>query len=193
MSIRCFIAIELAESIQKKLARLADQLAQKIGIDNNTIKWVDPQRIHLTLKFLGNVDDNEIVDISQALSQAALDFEPFELEFGDLGCFPSGGSARVLWIGIKDGQYELTALQESVEELLEILDFPPENRKFNGHLTLARIKSSPTGRAVRQVVEDSEPITLGRQDVTHITLFQSDLTRTGPIYTAMHTAQLRNS
>jgi len=190
MSIRCFIAVELDEGIRRGLAKLQSRLGRALGSNESMIKWVRPQNIHLTLKFLGEVDDHFLPDICAAVSEAAQTFAPFDFEVGNCGCFGSAGSARVLWVGIAGGNENLAALAQAVDDNLGVLDFPPERRKFSAHLTLARIRNVKIGRAVRAVVDDLAPFSLGSQNVTELTVFQSELSRSGPTYTALHHAAL---
>jgi len=186
LSIRCFIAIDLEERIIHKLGKIIEDVRQDLNTDDKSIRWVKPEDIHLTLKFLGEVDDNLICDICRATDQCAGEFDPFEFEVAGLGCFPPGGAARVLWLGMEEGKENLQVLQERLDNYLKELDFPPEPRKFSPHLTLARIKSAAMGKAVQQLVKTLNPPSVGRQSVTELVVFQSELTKTGPIYTPLH-------
>jgi len=190
MTIRCFIAIELDQDIRGELAQLQKHLRKKLPGNESSITWVNPDHIHLTLKFLGEVADPLVPEICAAVSAAAAQCAPFDIEIGNLGCFPPHRPARVLWVGIRNGQDDLAALAEAVDIYLSELDFPPENRKFSAHLTLARIKHENAGRATRNVVEKTDPFTFGSQSVTALTLFQSQLTPRGSIYTPLHYASL---
>ena len=190
MSIRCFIAIELDDAVRGELAQLQERLRRKPFMDERSIRWVDPKLVHLTLKFLGDVEDNVVMDICQAVSDVADEFRPFEFEIGDVGCFPPRGAGRVLWVGVKDGLELLRPLHEAVDSAMEQLDFPCERRQYSAHLTLARIKNAKIGHIVRETVDAFEPVSLGLQSVCKITVFQSKLTGSGPVYTAMHTAEL---
>jgi len=191
LSIRCFVAVELEEGITRKLGKIIEEIRHKLGTDNKSIRWVNPENIHLTLKFLGEVDDNLICDICQATDRCAGEFEPFEFTVAGLGCFPpGGGAARVLWVGLEEGRENLQALQEGLEDALKELDFPPEPRKFSPHLTLARIKNAAVGKAGQQLIKTINPPVLGSQYVSELVVFQSELTKTGPIYTPLHHAPL---
>ncbi|KPK75668.1 MAG: hypothetical protein AMJ79_10345 [Phycisphaerae bacterium SM23_30] len=190
MSIRCFIAIELDDAIRRRLAQLQDHLRNKLHHPSG-ITWVRHERMHLTLKFLGEVDDAAINDICSAVSEAAALSEPFDFELGNCGYFGSANSARVLWIGITDGQNHLEKLHRAVDKQLSQIGFPPERRRFSAHLTLARIRNVKAGRLVRPVVDQLEPMTFGIQNVTQITVFQSDLSSGGPLYTPLHHAFLK--
>ena len=190
MSIRCFIAIELNEGIRRRLVQLQDRLRNKMHHPSG-ITWVKHGRMHLTLKFLGEVDDAAINDICSAVSQAAALSESFDFELGNCGCFGSPGSARVLWVGITDGQNHLENLHRAVDKHLSLIGFPPERRKFSAHLTLARIRNVKAGRLIRPVVDQMEPATFGIHHVNQITVFQSDLSSGGPVYTPLHHAPLK--
>jgi len=191
MSIRCFIAVELDESVKTELGRLQKRLAKQLRGDEFGINWVKPERIHLTLKFLGDVDDTLIPEICSAVSEAAEHFSPFEIELSGLGCFPPNNRpARVLWAGITTGAETLGELAEAIDLNLGVLDFGPETRKFSPHLTLARIKQPNAGKSVRNLVEQSPVDIIAGQTVGEITVFQSELTRSGPIYTSLAHAPL---
>ena len=190
MSIRCFIAIELEEVIHKNLSKLQSRLQKKL-LHDSKIRWVKPDRIHLTLKFLGDVADTAIPEICTAVSQAAALNQPFDFEIGNCGCFGSADSARVLWVGVTGGQEDLETLHQAVDTNLANIGFSPERRKFNPHLTLARIRNAATGRNARKIVEKLDPTILGAQNASEITVFQSNLTPAGPIYTPLHHAPLQ--
>jgi len=190
MTIRCFIAIELDEGIRGELGRLQDRLRRRLQLNDKAVKWVRPENVHLTLKFLGDVEDRLVPDICSVVSEAAGEIAPFTFEVADCGCFPRNGAARVLWVGVKQGREDLLQLQEMVELYLADIGFPPEERRFSAHLTLGRIKNAEAGRLVHNVVAEVEPIRLGCRDVSEITVFQSELTQSGPIYTALHHGKL---
>jgi len=190
MSIRCFIAIELGDEIHREITRLQERLRRDIRANERDVKWVRPENIHLTLKFLGEVPDSDIPDICQAVEKAVETFHPFKLDVAGCGCFPPRGAARVLWVGVSEGDTPLPDLQEAVASELEPLGHPPENRPFSAHLTLARIKTAPAGHLVSHTVDTLEMVRLGSQEVTALTVFQSELTRGGPMYTPLHHADL---
>ncbi len=195
MALRSFIAIELEKSVKGSLGRLARNL-QDMGLDDRSIKWVRPESMHLTLKFLGDVEDRLVLELSNKLSEMAGQFDPFDIEVAGLGCFPLGGAARVLWCGITQGAEDLQALAEAIDIGANELGFALEGKRFSPHLTLARIKNARTGHEIREFLEkqnganDAAYSQMGRQSVTGIALIHSDLTRSGPVYTPMHHATL---
>ncbi|MFC1782162.1 RNA 2',3'-cyclic phosphodiesterase [Planctomycetota bacterium] len=190
MSIRCFIAIELNDAIQRKLGRLQNRLGGKLHHPPG-ITWVKPDHMHLTLKFLGDVDDTVINDVCSAASEAAAQVVPFEFELGSVGCFGSAASTRVIWVGVTTGLSHLEKLHQSVDKQLAQIGFPPERRKFSPHLTLARVRNVKVGSAVRPAVDKLEPISFSAQNVSEITVFQSDLSSGGPVHTPLHHAPLK--
>lgn len=186
MSIRCFIAVELEHVMKRELGRLQARLRHKFDVGDKSMKWVRPENVHLTLKFLGDVEDGQIPDICRAVDQAVKESAPFIFELGNCGCFPAAGAARVLWVGILEGEREMEKLQQVLENSLQTSGFPPEGRKFSPHLTLARIKNAKAGRLVQEAAKTIEPFHLGRQEVCEIVVFQSALTPAGAIYTPLH-------
>jgi RNA 2',3'-cyclic 3'-phosphodiesterase len=190
MAIRCFIAIELDESTQRELGKIQSRLRDEAGLKDRSINWVRPENIHLTLKFLGEVDDADIPLVCEAASSAAGEFLPFEFEIGSVGCFPPGGSARVLWAAVTAGEEQIVPIHRKLDELLHKLGFPLEGRRFAAHLTLARIKNIRVGHEVREGLEGFTIPKVIVQSVSTLTVFQSVLSRGGPTYTAMHHAEL---
>jgi len=189
---RCFIAIELDNPIKKKLLQLQDKLRYKDDFNDRSVRWVNPQQIHLTLKFLGDIPDDLAFGVSQAVEQVCDECEPFDFEIAGVGCFPDHGSARVLWVGVKQGSENLARLQGKIDLAMQQLGFPLERRQFNGHLTLARINLPKVGSRLQSAVVGLDEINIGCQSVDSVTVFQSELTRNGPIHASMSHGQLRN-
>ncbi len=190
MSMRCFAAIELNTAIAGGLGQWQEVLKRKLAMVGSGVNWVRSNQIHLTLKFLGEVEDHAVMEPCEAISLAAEEYSPFEIEVGGCGCFPPGGAARVVWAGITRGAEELIALQQIVDGYLQEAGYPLELRRFSPHLTLARIKKPSVGYEVRDLVGKMELEIPVVQEVTELTLFQSILTREGPVYSAMHHAVL---
>lgn len=190
MSIRCFIAVELDDLIRRDLDDLQKRIQKELGPDDKGIKWVRPEQMHLTLKFLGDTEDALLPDVCAAISEVADQFEPFSIEVEGCGCFPPQGSARVFWAGVKQGQEDLAAVAEFLDEQMNQLGYPLENRKFSAHLTLARIKQPKSGHRVREVVQTITDFCPGTQAIDQLVLFQSFLEREGPTYVPMHHAAL---
>ena len=172
---RLFVAIELPEAVKEQLSAL------KTGIPGAT--WVKPPALHLTLRFLGDhIDPIRSTPIKTAL--ASIKAAPFPILLKGTGRFPSGKRpARVLWVGIAE-QRALMSLQAAVEKALATVDFPPEERDFSPHITLARLKDTAEGQAARveRFLEAHKDFRAEAFTVEQFYLVSSLLTPQGPNY-----------
>ncbi|MDP2913710.1 MAG: RNA 2',3'-cyclic phosphodiesterase [Candidatus Omnitrophota bacterium] len=185
---RTFIAIELSDGIRDTLAQMQSHL-KYAGAD---VKWVDKGNIHLTLKFLGEIDENKCEKVKASLDEIAKGFKRFEIDLKGLGAFPSLDFPRVIWCGLDKGAKESVELAERIGEAMSKLAFKDEARPFTAHLTIGRVRSSKNKSALREKIEKliREPSAVSCQPINSIALFQSTLTPTGPIYTKLHEARL---
>ena len=184
-SIRTFICIEVPKSIKERIGTLQ----QTAGRHEAKISWVKPSNIHLTLKFLGDVEAARIPAVGSAVERAARLSRPFEIEVGGAGCFPSANRPRVFWVGltaIPDGLARLHAL---IEQELVREGFAPDGRKFSPHLTIGRVRS-PKNAA--RVAEDLIATGFEREkfQTTEVIVMRSDLNPSGSIYTPLSTYRL---
>jgi 2'-5' RNA ligase len=180
--IRTFIAIELPEATREALARVQEQLKQSRA----GVRWLNPGAIHLTLKFLGDIDPAQVEDLAAAMAQAVQSEPPLNLSAGGLGAFPNNRNPRVVWIGIIGEVERLVRIQARLEKALAPLGFPREERPFRPHLTLGRVKER---RRLRELTEAMASLALpgfNSFDVREIILYKSDLRPTGAIYTKLH-------
>jgi 2'-5' RNA ligase len=188
--IRSFIAIELPEEVKLSLARLQNRLKAGGG---RSIKWVDPESIHLTLKFLGNIVPDTTGKITKALGEACRGISPFSLELGGPGVFPNERRVRVVWVGLKGEVEKLQQLQKRIDSILAPLGFMAETRTFTPHLTLARVREQATAderQALGQLVINAVPEG-GNLYIDAVHLVRSQLTREGPIYTRIGSVTLK--
>jgi 2'-5' RNA ligase len=187
--IRSFIAIELPTELKQELARLENQL--KAG-NQPWVKWVKPDSIHLTLKFLGNIDTDTTAAITRAIEESARGIEPFRLEVRELGVFPNLKQVRVAWVGISGQVDKLSLLQKRLESQLTPLGFTAESRPFTPHLTLARLseRASPDERQDFGRLIASTNFEAGDIEVREISLMKSQLTRAGAIYSRISQVEL---
>jgi len=189
--IRSFIAIELPAELKTRLAQLQDDLKSD---KQAPVKWVDPQGIHLTLKFLGNVPENKIDDITRAMEEAARGVPRFGLEVKEPGAFPDLRRVQVVWIGISGQLETLYQLQQRIEANLAPVGFAPESRKFTPHLTLARLRdraSSDEQQRFGQLIANTKFEPAFTFEVDTIDLMRSQLTREGAIYSRLSSASLK--
>lgn len=187
---RCFIAIDIDEQIRKDLGDLQKKLQGKLDIRKGDVKWVDPKITHLTLKFLGEMKDEQTVDVCNITKEVAGRHKRFDMDIGTVGCF-GGRSARVLWVGAGQGCENLLQLHADLEEQLDKAGWPKENRKFSAHLTLCRIRNSKAGLKISQLAREYTDFTLGAMPADSITVYQSQLTPQGPVYTILGNYELQ--
>lgn len=181
---RVFIAIDIDEQIRKGLNHLQDELRGKADVRRGDVKWVNPEAIHLTLKFLGEIRDEQAVEVCNITRDVASRHRSFDMDVETVGCF-GGRSARVLWIGAGQNCEELLKLQEDLERQLESTGWPRGTRKFSAHLTLCRIRNAKAGFKLAQMVREYEGAQLGSMPVDSVSVYQSELTPKGPIYTSL--------
>jgi 2'-5' RNA ligase len=189
--IRSFIAIELPDEVKSALTQLQAQL--KTG-KQLPVKWVDPYSIHLTLKFLGNIDLNKIREVTGAMEAAAQGISPFKLEIKDLGVFPNLKRVRVVWVGVSGEVAQLSQLQQRTESNLAPLGFAREARSFTPHLTLARVReqaSPDEQQSFGELIASTKFETVYEFDVDSINLMKSQLTREGAIYSRISSIKLK--
>lgn len=180
--IRSFVAIELPDSAKRELGKIIDAL---YAADIRGIRPVRSNGVHLTLKFLGDIDADRVDAISEALSHAASPHSPFGLKLGEAGAFPNLGKPRVLWVGVQGDLEALARLQTDVEGALATVGFAKDNRGYNPHLTLARVRNeSPPSSSKRATdVMAKTPIQEAVAfPVKHISLMRTTLHPDGAIH-----------
>lgn len=178
---RCFIAIPLPDEIHHQLSKIQLEL-KETGAD---AKWVEAGNVHLTLKFLGDVQESKIKTISQKLKKIANKHTLFETCIGKLRAFPTLSNSRVVWIGLNKNEKKINNLQKEIEESLQSLGFEKEMRPFHPHLTLGRVRSK---KNIQNLVEKIKTLPLPQFKpitIDKIILFQSILKPQGAEYTAL--------
>jgi len=182
---RCFVAVELDPALRSPLARmLREQLPR-----TRDVRWVSERQLHVTLKFLGDVNDGQLPGICDAVAAAAARLTPFPLRLGELGCFPNPRSARVLWCGVEDADGGCAAWLQHADPALAQLGFPPENRAFHPHITLGRSRNAAGTGVIRRVLEEVSAPAPREMTVTRVVLFESRLGPGGAQYTPQFTAE----
>ncbi|MDD5337880.1 MAG: RNA 2',3'-cyclic phosphodiesterase [Dehalococcoidales bacterium] len=189
--IRSFIAIELPEEVKKALSDLQNKFKKSGSLP---VKWVDPGNIHLTLKFLGDVDADSVEGILKAMEEAVKGAASFNIEVKGLGVFPNMNRIQIVWVGLHGELEKLGDLQKKLETNLKPLGFMPENRPFTPHLTLARVRDfarpeerQRLGRLVSEADFEEKHVI----NVTSLNLMKSVLTREGPIYSRLGAVTLK--
>lgn len=191
---RTFIAIELSKETKDWIAGLQGQLKNS-GAD---VKWVKPENIHLTLKFLGEIDDRQLNSIIGILQDSNKDRNSFYIRLSSLGAFPKINFPRVIWIGIDKGETESKQIAKDLEEELTKVGLAKEKRPYSSHITLGRVRSAlnrdrlikDLGNLANNFPQDAPGTEFL---VSKITLFKSTLTPAGPIYEILKEIPLKTS
>lgn len=178
---RTFIAVELPQHVKAALEEVQKEL-KETGAD---VRWVRPESIHLTLKFLGEIDEESVVRIRKVMEGVASAHRPFEVEVKGMGCFPNLKQPRVIWVGVLDRQKALASLQEGVEEAVGLLGFEREERPFRPHLTLGRVRTAKGRQALLERMGSMLGQEFGTFEVHSVILFKSDLHPSGARYTPL--------
>jgi 2'-5' RNA ligase len=175
---RTFIAIDLEPEIKKRLSLLIENLKKL----SQNIRWVNREGMHLTLKFLGEIDPEKVRPVENVLKDITGQYHPFPLRLKGTGWFPPGKkNPRVLWIGVET-ENSLLSLQIQLENSLEKLSFPIEERDFHPHLTLGRVKMPSGLQQVLSDLEKQKETLFGEMTVSKVTFFQSVLKPSGAEY-----------
>ena len=185
--IRAFIAIELPENVRLALFQGGQALSERLN-SSGVVRWVPSENLHLTLRFLGDSDNDQLEKVESGINDIAQRSTDFELYLGKLGCVPNRGKPRIIWVDLGGNLAALSLLQQEIEKMLSNLRWPSESRRFNAHITLGRVKNS------KQVVSASFPWEMALDPlqirVSHISLISSDLRPSGAVYTVLHRSQL---
>jgi len=176
---RIFIAIDISEEARAAVADYIDKFI--IDFPRVKMSWERPEKLHFTVRFLGDIDEKqleEVCDVSQAVANT---IKPFSVRIVETGVFPHYKSAKVLWLGPKQGSDEMTAIKAEIDAGLDLIGIEPEKRKFHPHLTIARIRDLEKSRTLVRVHRQRqfEPIAF---TATGITVYESKLERTGSEY-----------
>jgi 2'-5' RNA ligase len=186
--LRTFIAIDLGKPIRDRCLALQDTLAR----DGVELKWVEEENIHLTLLFLGEVEDRELAGLCQAVADCCAERDAFPLSVESVGCFPNPRRPRIVWVGVGAGREEVRALHDALESpLLELGCYRREDRPYTPHITLGRIKGDRAPHALAASLARQAKWRGGETTVREVCVFSSELTPHGPIYTVLSRAKMR--
>jgi len=190
--IRAFIAIELPEEVKAWLSSVQSKLRPE---QHPYVKWVSADGIHLTLKFLGNIDREKVSPIAEAMAEAAQGVSPFRLEVSGLGAFPSRGRPQVIWVAVGGEVEKLASLQRGIDHSLVALGFSAETRPFTPHLTLGRLRERASAEERRRM---GEALLAAKGEegvpfhVAELSLIRSTLTPKGAIYNRIFSISLES-
>lgn len=179
VKVRTFIAAEIPREVQDRAASL---IARLQGSDAK-VKWVRPEQLHWTLKFLGDVELEEIPAVCARVTEAVADIRAFDVEAHGAGAFPDPRRPRTVWLGVSRGAEEMVELHAAVERSLVPLGFRAEGRKFRPHVTIGRVRNSPVGIAeLGRLITENADFDGGVSTVFEVVVFSSELHRDGPTH-----------
>jgi 2'-5' RNA ligase len=187
--LRAFIAIEVPIEIKKAIAAQSNDLQKHAG---RSVRWVTPENLHLTLKFLGEISPASVELLCQTLQAECSQHHPFEITVSGLGCFPNSHRPRILWIGL-DVPPELNRLQHKLDTATTRLGYASEDKPFSPHLTLGRVREQATSAELQNLHSALETLQVGKLGTftaQSLHLFKSDLKPAGAIYTSLYNLRL---
>jgi len=184
--IRSFLAIELPKAFLKRIEEVQGDLKSSRA----DVRWVSPEKIHLTLKFLGYIEEVRIEPIIKAIEGPIHKTAVFSIALKGMGVFPHLRNPRVIWMGLLDDKGFLAPLKNRLEKDLEGIGFESEARAFQPHLTLGRVNSSRGKDELLNRMEKYQETDFGGFDIEEVILFKSNLRPTGPIYTPLREVKL---
>jgi 2'-5' RNA ligase len=189
-TVRTFVAVEINATNRA----CAEELVAALKTAGADVKWVAPENLHLTVKFLGDVPLKETSQVCKAVGRGAEGVEPFELELRGAGAFPKASRPRTLWLGAGNGESQMVELHDRVEDALAELGYRKEHRRFHPHLTLGRVRRGGPGLAdLAELLAHHADFDAGRLSVRRLTVFSSQLTPSGPIYEVLGRAELKGA
>ncbi len=186
--LRTFVAVELSKELRARCVALQETLA-RAGAD---VKWVEPENIHVTLLFLGEVEDRTVADVCRAVALVAGRHEGFPLAVETVGCFPNPRRPRVVWAGVGAGSAELVGLHDALETpLLDLGCYRREERQYTPHITLGRVRGEQQTDRLAAALAKKADWQAGTVDVKELLVLSSELRREGPTYTVLGRGKLR--
>lgn len=179
--IRTFIALKLPE----QLTSLLESTQQKLMEYGFKVRWVRPENIHLTVKFLGDIQISDVDRISAVISESVRNFQPFSFYTKGLGVFPGIRRPRVIWVGLGGEVDQISGFQHHLDQSLSAIGYPKEKRPFQGHLTLGRFKGSVHSGKLAEVLNSQSGFVSDTVTIDRVTLFKSDLKPSGAVYSEL--------
>jgi RNA 2',3'-cyclic 3'-phosphodiesterase len=184
--LRTFIAVDVGKAIRSRLVDLQEKLARA----ETEVKWVEPENLHVTLLFLGEVDERQTPRVCGLVADETARHTPFLMAVETVGCFPNPRRPRVLWVGVGQGTQELCALHDALETPLQELGYRREERRYTPHITLGRVKSDRPTVQLAEALARQAAWKGGEIEVGALLVMSSELTPKGPIYSVLSRAKL---
>jgi 2'-5' RNA ligase len=185
--LRTFIGVDIGKAIRDRVVALQENLARVAA----EVKWVEPENLHVTLLFLGEVDDREVPAVCRVVAEQVQQHSAFSMSIEKVGCFPNPRRPRVLWVGVGEGTQELCAVHDDLEPpLLDLGCYRREERHYTPHITLGRVRGERPPSGLADALSRNAGWQGGQIHVREIQVMSSELTPQGPIYTVLSRAKL---
>lgn len=185
-TIRAFFAVELDDATRRRLAEVLSRFEKRLG---KGVTWVAPEKLHVTMKFLGDVKEQDPPKLLEVARDVVDDIAPFEVDVTGLGTF-GGRRPRVVWAGVADSRGRLRYVYEQLEARLVAEGWPREPKRYHPHVTLGRVRKRIDAQALDVMVDEARDTLYGHVPVGKLTLYRSTLTRDGSVYEVIDTAAL---
>lgn len=183
---RLFLAVDLPEDVRGQISELLRRMRSRLP----SVRWVRPDQLHITLKFLGDTPDDQVERVRDEVHQKLRLSRSFSLSAQGFSAFPSPEKARILWVGLSGEMDQLRQLATRLDECCATLGYPMERRPFSGHITLGRLKPGANPRPDPALFHKMDVGRLGEFRVSEVVLYESDLRPTGPVYGALERFRL---
>jgi RNA 2',3'-cyclic 3'-phosphodiesterase len=179
---RIFVAVDISDDARRRVSAYAETLRR--DFPNLRVGWEKAEKLHLTLKFLGETNENQLNDLIGVIEKTARQISDFKLQISDTGVFPSLRNPRILWLGLKDSSGSLSRINEILESECENVGFTREKRNYKAHLTIARLREPRDSKQIAQkhLENKFEPVEF---NVSEFVVYESKLQPIGSIYTAI--------
>ncbi len=187
---RTFVAIEIEQNLKEKIYKFIT--TSQAQIKSNKISWVKKENLHVTLKFIGEIEEKKVENIKEVLNKLIKNFTQFSFSIRNIGVFPDVKKPRVIWLGIEDKTKILGLLSKEIEDELFKIGLPKENKEFVSHLTIGRIKNLTNVSEIEKYIRGNPNTDFGENKVEFITFFQSILKPEGPTYIPIEKFYLKN-
>lgn len=185
--LRTFIAVEVEPAVRSRLVALQETLGRSAG----DVKWVEPENLHVTLLFLGEVDERDVTDVCRAVAAVCAARQAFVMSVEGVGSFGNPRRPRTVWAGVAAGARELVELHDALEPpLLELGCYRREDRQYTPHLTLGRVKSDRPNDRLAEALAQQKNWRGGEGLVREVRVLSSQLTPRGPVYAVLSRARL---
>ncbi len=183
--LRTFIAVDFPPETLTKITKIIGYFKTQTPMD--ALKWVSAENLHLTIKFIGDIPEDKLAQVKMVIKKSLVDKHPFKIGVGGLGMFPNKHNPRVIWLGVTYDQ-TLRDIHHVLNHSLKSTGIEPDNRDYSPHLTIARIRQrarEETRQEIGATLSKFKIDSLGEIKINEIILYQSELTRNGPIYTPL--------